>query len=84
MRLNVGGRHNLRNALAAAAAATAAGASLDDVVEGLAAMQPVNGRLVPKRTQQGARLLDDSYNANPSSMTAGIDVLSELPVNPGW
>jgi UDP-N-acetylmuramoyl-tripeptide--D-alanyl-D-alanine ligase len=78
VRLNVGGRHNLRNALAAAAAATAAGAGLDDVVEGLAAMQPVNGRLVPKRTKQGARLIDDSYNANPSSMAAGIDVLSEL------
>jgi UDP-N-acetylmuramoyl-tripeptide--D-alanyl-D-alanine ligase len=82
VRLNVGGRHNLRNALAAAAAATAAGADLDQVVEGLAAMQPVAGRLVPRRTQQGARLLDDSYNANPSSMTAGIDVLAALPGEP--
>src|SRR5690606_36911287 len=58
VRLNTGGRHNLRNALAAAAAATAAGASLDHVAEGLAAMQPVRGRLVPCRTKQGARLLD--------------------------
>jgi UDP-N-acetylmuramoyl-tripeptide--D-alanyl-D-alanine ligase len=79
VRLNMGGRHNLRNALAAAAAATAAGADLDQVVEGLAATQPVKGRLVPCRTRQGARLIDDSYNANPSSMTAGIDVLTQLP-----
>ncbi len=79
VQLNVGGRHNLRNALAAAAAAVAAGATLDDVVAGLAAMQPVAGRLQPGRTRQGARLIDDSYNANPSSMRAGIDVLTQMP-----
>ncbi len=79
VRLNVGGRHNVRNALCAAAAASAAGASLDAIVEGLAAMQPVAGRLRPARTPQGARLIDDSYNANPSSMKAGIDVLAGLP-----
>ena len=79
VQLNVGGRHNLRNALAAAAAAVAAGATLDDVVAGLAAMQPVAGRLQPGRTRQGARLIDDSYNANPSSMRAGIDVLTKMP-----
>jgi UDP-N-acetylmuramoyl-tripeptide--D-alanyl-D-alanine ligase len=77
--LNVGGRHNVRNALCAAAAATAAGATLEHVVDGLAAMQPVGGRLKPVRTKQGARLIDDSYNANPSSMQAGIDVLASLP-----
>ena len=79
VRLNVGGRHNLRNALAAAAAAVAAGASLEQVSAGLAAMQPVSGRLQPGRTTHGARLIDDSYNANPSSMRAGIDVLTRLP-----
>jgi UDP-N-acetylmuramoyl-tripeptide--D-alanyl-D-alanine ligase len=77
--ISLGGRHNVRNALAAAAAAVAAGASLDDVAAGLAAMQPVVGRLQPARTKQGARLLDDSYNANPSSMRAGIDVLTSQP-----
>ncbi|HXC59326.1 MAG TPA: UDP-N-acetylmuramoyl-tripeptide--D-alanyl-D-alanine ligase [Steroidobacteraceae bacterium] len=82
VQLNVGGRHNLRNALAAAAAAVSAGASLDDVVAGLAAMQPVAGRLQPGRTTQGARLIDDSYNANPSSMRAGIDVLTSMPGRP--
>jgi UDP-N-acetylmuramoyl-tripeptide--D-alanyl-D-alanine ligase len=79
VRLNTGGRHNVRNSLAAAAAAVAAGANLDDVAEGLAAMHPVGGRLQPARTTQGARLIDDSYNANPSSMKAGIDVLTQQP-----
>jgi UDP-N-acetylmuramoyl-tripeptide--D-alanyl-D-alanine ligase len=79
VQLNVGGRHNVRNATAAAAAAMQAGATLDDVVQGLAAMQPVAGRLQPARTRHGARLIDDSYNANPSSMRAGIDVLTRLP-----
>jgi UDP-N-acetylmuramoyl-tripeptide--D-alanyl-D-alanine ligase len=77
--LSVGGRHNVRNAVCASAAAMAAGASLDHVAAGLAAMQPVGGRLRPVRTRQGAQLLDDSYNANPSSMQAGIDVLAALP-----
>jgi UDP-N-acetylmuramoyl-tripeptide--D-alanyl-D-alanine ligase len=83
VQLNVGGRHNVRNAVAAAAAAVQAGASLDDIAHGLAAMQPVAGRLRPARTHQGARLIDDSYNANPSSMRAGIDVLTQLP-GPAW
>ena len=82
VRLNVGGRHNVRNAVAAAAAAVQAGATLDDVVLGLAAMQPVAGRLQPTRTRHGAKLIDDSYNANPSSMRAGIDVLTQLPGRP--
>jgi UDP-N-acetylmuramoyl-tripeptide--D-alanyl-D-alanine ligase len=83
VRLNTGGHHNVRNSLAAAAAAIAAGASLDDVSAGLAAMHPVGGRLQPTRTTQGARLIDDSYNANPSSMKAGIDVLTQLS-GEGW
>ena len=78
VQLNVGGRHNVRNALCAAAAAQAAGAKLEEVARGLAVMQPVAGRLRPGRTRGGARLLDDSYNANPSSMKAGIEVLTAL------
>jgi UDP-N-acetylmuramoyl-tripeptide--D-alanyl-D-alanine ligase len=79
VQLNLGGRHNLRNALCAAAAAQSAGATLDEVAAGLAGMQPVGGRLKPARTTSGARLIDDSYNANPSSMRAGIEVLTQLP-----
>ena len=82
VRLNVGGKHNVLNSLAAAAAANAAGASPANIVDGLGAMQPVSGRLQPGRTQQGARLNDDSYNANPSSKRAGIDVLAGLGGRP--
>ena len=78
VQLNVGGRHNVSNSLAAAAAAVSAGASLAHVTAGLATMQPVQGRLQPRRTTHGARLIDDSYNANPSSVRAGIDVLASL------
>jgi len=77
------GRHNARNALAATAAALAAGAPLDAICRGLEAFAPVAGRLVPRRLQLPAEhqllLIDDSYNANPDSVRAAIDVLAELP-----
>ncbi|MEN9705673.1 MAG: hypothetical protein RLZZ393_1552 [Pseudomonadota bacterium] len=76
--LHFGGRHNVLNALAAAAAACSAGATLADVAAGLARLQPVQGRLQPRRSRHGARILDDSYNANPSSVRAGIDVVTGL------
>jgi UDP-N-acetylmuramoyl-tripeptide--D-alanyl-D-alanine ligase len=81
--LRLGGRHNVANALAAAAAACSAGASLADVAAGLAAMRPVQGRLQPRRSHHGAQLIDDSYNANPSSVRAGIDVVTGLG-SPAW
>jgi UDP-N-acetylmuramoyl-tripeptide--D-alanyl-D-alanine ligase len=71
--LNLGGLHNLRNALGAAAAGAAAGATLDEIVAGLAAMQAIAGRLELKTAISGAFLVDDSYNANPSSLKAGLD-----------
>ncbi len=77
--LALAGRHNVRNALAAAAAAVSAGATLTDVAAGLATMRAVKGRLQLRRTRAGAWLIDDSYNANPSSARAGLEVLSELP-----
>lgn len=77
--LALAGTHNLRNALGAAAAAFAAGASLADIAAGLASMTPVPGRLTLMPALQGAFLLDDSYNANPSSLRAGIDTLLSLP-----
>ncbi|HTL19979.1 MAG TPA: UDP-N-acetylmuramoyl-tripeptide--D-alanyl-D-alanine ligase [Steroidobacteraceae bacterium] len=74
--LALGGAHNIANALAAAAAAVSAGATLAQVAAGLAAMRAVPGRLQVKRAVSGAWLIDDSYNANPSSMRAAIEVLA--------
>ena len=76
--LRVPGRHNVLNSLCAAAAACAAGATLDDVRAGLATMRPVPGRLQFKTAPSGAWIVDDSYNANPSSMKAGIEVLAAV------
>ncbi|TWI58471.1 UDP-N-acetylmuramoyl-tripeptide--D-alanyl-D-alanine ligase [Pseudomonas duriflava] len=76
IQLNLLGEHNVLNALAAAAAAHAVGISIESIVIGLEALQPVKGRTVVKRGAQGARVIDDSYNANPGSMKAAVDVLS--------
>jgi UDP-N-acetylmuramoyl-tripeptide--D-alanyl-D-alanine ligase len=76
--LHMGGRHNVANSLAAAAAAAAAGASLEHIVAGLGAVRAVAGRLQFKKAATGAWIIDDSYNANPSSVRAGIEVLAEL------
>ena len=76
--LQLAGRHNVVNAVCAAAAACIAGASLDDVRSGLATIRPVPGRLQFKTAPSGAWIVDDSYNANPSSMKAGIEVLSAV------
>jgi UDP-N-acetylmuramoyl-tripeptide--D-alanyl-D-alanine ligase len=76
--LRLGGAHNIANALAAAAAAGSAGASLAHIAAGLAAVRAVPGRLQFKQTRGGAWLIDDSYNANPSSVRAAIEVLVSL------
>ncbi len=76
--LHLAGQHNLTNALGAAAAASAAGVGLTDIARGLGSMRPVSGRLQFKRAAAGAWLIDDSYNANPSSVQAGIEVLAQL------
>jgi UDP-N-acetylmuramoyl-tripeptide--D-alanyl-D-alanine ligase len=78
VRLALAGAHNVVNAQGAAAAAVAAGASLDAVAAGLARVRPVQGRLQLKATPHGAWIIDDSYNANPSSVRAGIDTLVSL------
>lgn len=72
------GRHNVANAVAASAIAVEAGAALQSVRNALAAVKPVAGRLCPRQGIQGAALLDDSYNASPSSFRAAIDVLSDV------
>ncbi|MDD5296674.1 MAG: UDP-N-acetylmuramoyl-tripeptide--D-alanyl-D-alanine ligase [Rhodocyclaceae bacterium] len=73
------GRHNVMNALAATAAALAACASLDAVAAGLSGFSGVKGRLQRKTALGGAVLLDDSYNANPDSVRAAIEVLAMTP-----
>jgi UDP-N-acetylmuramoyl-tripeptide--D-alanyl-D-alanine ligase len=77
--LKAGGAHNIVNALAAAAAATAAGASLEHVVAGLGDFRAVAGRLQLKAGVCDSWIIDDSYNANPSSVRAGLEVLRALP-----
>jgi UDP-N-acetylmuramoyl-tripeptide--D-alanyl-D-alanine ligase len=76
--LRLAGMHNVANALGAAAAAVAAGATPAQVAAGLASMRAVPGRLQFRTARSGAWVIDDSYNANPSSMRAGIDVLAGL------
>ncbi len=77
--LQVPGCHNASNARAAAAATLAAGASFDAVVAGLSGYRGVKGRLQRRSGEGGALLIDDSYNANPDSMRAAIDVLASIP-----
>jgi len=78
-RLALPGRHNVMNALAAAAAAWALGAAPEDIAAGLAAVAPVPGRLRLLRGPAGMRILDDTYNANPGSLAAALDVMASLP-----
>ncbi|HQR77754.1 MAG TPA: UDP-N-acetylmuramoyl-tripeptide--D-alanyl-D-alanine ligase [Burkholderiaceae bacterium] len=74
--LAVTGVHNVRNALAAAACALAIGIEPRAISAGLARFRPVSGRGVRLRTREGAALIDDSYNANPDSVRAAIDLLA--------
>ena len=74
--LAVLGKHNISNALAASAAAVALGITNADIARGLTNMQAVYGRLQRKAGFNGAVLIDDTYNANPDSMKAAIDVLA--------
>ncbi|MEC5215846.1 UDP-N-acetylmuramoyl-tripeptide--D-alanyl-D-alanine ligase [Actimicrobium sp. GrIS 1.19] len=79
VQISAAGQHNVRNALAAIACAVAIGISPDAIVRGLAAFAPVGGRLQRKRAANGAQLIDDTYNANPDSVRAAIDVLAATP-----
>jgi UDP-N-acetylmuramoyl-tripeptide--D-alanyl-D-alanine ligase len=79
VRLGVPGRHMAANALAAAAAALAVHVPLPAIVRGLEAFRALPGRLAVKEGVNGARVIDDSYNANPDSVRAAIDVLGGAP-----
>lgn len=72
------GRHNVGNALAAAALAWGLGVTPDVIARGLAIVRPATGRLVPRRLPSGALLLDDTYNANPASVAAAVAVAGAL------
>ena len=77
--LQAAGEHNVRNALAAIACALGAGIGQAAIVRGLEAFAPVGGRLQKKQAANGATVIDDTYNANPDSMRAAIDVLAAYP-----
>ncbi|MDD2933408.1 MAG: UDP-N-acetylmuramoyl-tripeptide--D-alanyl-D-alanine ligase [Methylotenera sp.] len=76
-KLKVQGAHNISNALAASTAAFALGVSNADIAQGLENFSGVYGRLELKAACHGALLIDDTYNANPDSMRAAIDVLAK-------
>lgn len=79
VKLGVMGHHNVANALAAAAAVSCQGVSLKEISDGLAAFVPVPGRMCPSISTRGALVIDDSYNANPGSVDAAVDLLVSLP-----
>jgi UDP-N-acetylmuramoyl-tripeptide--D-alanyl-D-alanine ligase len=86
VQLRIAGLHNVKNALAVTACALAAGAPLDAVVRGLEAFEPVKGRSQLKTATlhgQPVTLVDDTYNANPDSARAAVDVLSQM-TGPRW
>jgi len=78
VKLPLPGLHNVRNALAAAACAVALGMDARDIAAGLMSVRPAPGRLSWRRAHNGARLLDDTYNANPTSLRAGLELLASV------
>lgn len=79
IRLPVPGRHNVRNALAAAAAALAIGATLDEIRQGLESLQGVGGRMQRLQGRHGGAVIHDAYNANPASLAAALQAVSAEP-----
>jgi len=75
MSLSVLGKHNVMNAVAASAASIAVDADLLDIRAGLEKLKAINGRLELKEGLNGSRVIDDTYNANPASLSAALEVL---------
>ena len=75
IKLKLLGSHNVMNALAAIAAAIAVNVSLEQIVKGLESLEPVSGRLQMKQGVNNSLVIDDTYNANPTSLTAALNVL---------
>lgn len=78
IKLKLLGRHNVMNALASIAASIAADITLEQIVKGLEDLKPVNGRLQIKRGLNNSRVIDDTYNANPTSLHAALNVLHDF------
>ncbi|MBI3231447.1 MAG: UDP-N-acetylmuramoyl-tripeptide--D-alanyl-D-alanine ligase, partial [Burkholderiales bacterium] len=81
LQLQAAGEHNVRNALAAIACCHAAGIELSAIIAGLENFAPVKGRLQRKAGKLGQCVIDDTYNANPDSVRAAIDVLAKTAGN---
>jgi UDP-N-acetylmuramoyl-tripeptide--D-alanyl-D-alanine ligase len=77
--ISLAGSHNVMNSLAAAACCVAVGVSLKDIKQGLERITGVHGRMEMLHTRAGARIFDDTYNANPVSLQAGLEVLARYP-----
>ena len=80
--LHIAGRHNVSNSLAAVASSCAAGVPLAAIAQGLSAFEPVKGRsraVLVRHAERLITLVDDTYNANPDSVRAALDVLADLP-----
>lgn len=82
LELPLPGEHNLFNALAAAAAASALDIPLDMIRSGLATVEPVPGRLIRLRSASGCTVIDDTYNANPASLYSALQVLANMQGTP--
>jgi UDP-N-acetylmuramoyl-tripeptide--D-alanyl-D-alanine ligase len=76
--LGLVGRHNVQNALAAAAVASRLGCTAAQIAVGLSQVRPVRGRLEVKRAANGACVIDDTYNANPASLDVALDALASV------
>ena len=79
--LHLAGEHNVKNALAAAAAAIALGLDNQAIKQGLESLKPVTGRMQPVIGRKGNLIIDDTYNANPSSLNAALTVLDKQQIN---
>ena len=77
MQIKLAGEHNVKNALAAAAVCMQFEVDLQQIKQGLEQMKPVSGRLQPLVGRQGNIIIDDSYNANPASLKAALEVLNQ-------
>ena len=81
IKLNLAGEHNVKNALAAIAATLQFDVDLQDIKRGLETVKPVTGRMQPLRGRKGNLIIDDTYNANPSSLNAALAVLEPKQTN---